>query len=947
MANTFSIDLSKATSPTGFFTTAGNATTGETTFIKNPTGTSGQDFTSIAGAAAGVLTQAEGITTNGVYTGTSKYITKVKAGTGDDSINVTGAVKEIDAGDGVDVVTVSSGTVKVTLGSGADSLYVTGGTVTLGDTAFEADDYISVTKGSAVLNGKVSLTGGAVKWTDADSLVTAVASTVDGAAIAAGKTISKEGVLALAEGDTYKGVSVLSGSATTDLTSSVTAVTAAEAGEFSASKNATINVGEGDDTVEVTGGVVSVEGAANKDVISVTGGSAVFDGITLSSGAVSLNAQNVAEAQSTGTIIAISSAAQASKIKLATGADTISLVGGVTKEDVYETLGSDSLDTYILSAESQNQTDSNKTSAGTADIKTATIANDSVTFNGETLAVGDNGYYTTSVASGKAGSPDTVYAFAGSYGTDINYTDGKKAYAINSAINGDEGDVVTGGRNKDTIYAGTNDTVNGSRGGDIVKFADDAQNVVLGMTEKEDTVNVTGFADGFGETVGTLSADSTVSDDLDIKSYGGKLVVTGHGTTVKFNDVTLAKGTAAKIKIDTGKKTGADNYEAIYQEGTLDTDASYIYGVSGVTNTLTLDNNSGAGYTLAMSNGHFFDDTRTYANINVVDATKTTGDVALLGTTDTRSTLKGGAGNTTLFGGGKADDLLIAGTGDTNFYYGSGNGRDTIQGYKYTSSTQGVGDTVNLTNGTLISTTRANGKTVMTFEATGDSAADTLTIQDAATTSIQHLRYTYEGAEQVAQIGQSASKNVFTYDEDTTIYFGGSKSDAIQITGGDEVTIALDGSTIGNMKKGVAYTKNINTLNASTATGDVALYGAEGNDTIYGSQGDSTLFGGAGDDVLYGFTSNSAYVTSFYFGTGCGNDTIAASNSDDKVMLYNAASTDFDEANSTASGTGLTLALTDGSTLTIKNYRSGVNRFVFSDGIVKTYDTSSKKWANA
>lgn len=950
MAN-YVIDLTKAVAGTGYFTVDGTGATSlsadtETTWKVQD---SAPTATKIATVTDKKFTAESAVVAGLAITGKSVNVTSITGSKKDDIINVTG-VQKINAGSGADQITVSKGTVSVTTGDGADSVFVTGGKAIIED-ADETGDVITVTSGTALLGTKqkISLTGGALTGTANGFTVTADA-TIDGQKVAKDSTITKDGALNLATGNTFKGVSLSAGAATADLTTGV--IKAGENGlTATASQTASITGGNGSDNITVTGGTVSIDGPGEGDVVAVTGGAAdLGNGISLTSGTLTFTGSNAATADDEGVALVVSDLTNLENIKLGEGADTISVTGSFTKAEVKAVLSTyvDGTDKIVLGAAGVNRTDSLTNENATADIANATLANDSVTYNGSTLALGDNGYYSSVTGTGLDGKPDTVVAFAGSYGADLDFSNGTAAYAVNTAINVDEADVVTGGRNKDTILAGSNDTVNGSRGGDIVKFADGATNVVLGLTEKEDTVNVSGFKTGFEDEAGTIALDSTVADNIKFTTYGDDLVITGHGTTVKFNDVSLKSGKAVDLKVDSGDKAGAQYYEVVSEAGELDTLASYVYGVSGnTTNKLTLADNDSADYTLEMSNGHYFSDSRTYANINYVDASAATGNVALLGTTDTRSTLRGGAGNTTLFGGGKSDDLLIAEKGDTNFYYGSGNGRDTIKGYKYQTSTT-VGDVVNLTNGNLISTTRKGDTTTMTFEPTGDSAADVLTIKSASTDSIQKLRYTYhDGVDTRVQIGQTSSKNVFSYDADTDIYYGGTKSDAIEVTGSEDVTIALDGSTIGNLTKNVSYTKNINTLDAQTATGAVALYGAEGNDTIRGSHGDSTLFGGAGDDVLYGNTDTSSYITSFFFGTGCGNDTIAASNSDDKVMLYNATSDEFDEANSTASGTGLTLALTDGSTLTIKKYRTGVNTFVFSDGVVKTYDASTKKWANA
>ena len=220
------------------------------------------------------------------------------------------------------------------------------------------------------------------------------------------------------------------------------------------------------------------------------------------------------------------------------------------------------------------------------------------------------------------------------------------------------------------------------------------------------------------------------------------------------------------------------------------------------------------------------------------------------------------------------------------------------------------------------------------------STANKLTIEGSiSTSSAMKVNYTTNGTDTVtAAIGLSTASNTFTYDEDVKQYIGSTKGDTLKVTNDTDANIWLDGYT------GVTYS-NVKLVDASSSTGDVVIAGSTANETLKGSKGSASLFGGFGssNDVLVG--GGSQADTTFYFGKGCGKDTITASNSTDRVMLYDVALSDLKSADLNSLG-AMVVTLNDGSTLTVQHASSGVNTYQLTDG-TWTYNASTKSWAQA
>ncbi|HID66987.1 MAG TPA: calcium-binding protein, partial [Roseibacterium sp.] len=131
----------------------------------------------------------------------------------------------------------------------------------------------------------------------------------------------------------------------------------------------------------------------------------------------------------------------------------------------------------------------------------------------------------------------------------------------------------------------------------------------------------------------------------------------------------------------------------------------------------------------------------------------------------------------------------------------------------------------------------------------------------------------------------------------------------------------------------------INFENVIGSNGNNTIIGTSGANRLEGRGGDDTLIGGGGNDTLYGGTGRSTYV----YNLGDGSDVIyngaAGKDHGQDGIVFGAGITAAD-VTITHVGADLILTLTDGETLTLKDYDTyPVEVLEFADG--STQDISS------
>ena len=469
----------------------------------------------------------------------------------------------------------------------------------------------------------------------------------------------------------------------------------------------------------------------------------------------------------------------------------------------------------------------------------------------------------------------------------------------------------------DTITAAAKGdaSINGGAGNDVINLNGGTKNfVIFGATSGNDTVNsfaddVIFFEDGYGSDVSvSMSSKGTV----EISQNGAVLTVNGEsGNDMTSFLVSDASGNFVTVQATTNGG----------EIKTSDVSTSAYYSGKNISVDFSSANNDNVVIDLGNS-GEFGDGPVFNGVVAATGATNSTNK--MIGAASTRNTLQGGAGSeNSLWGGGTASDYLVGGSkAEDVFYYGEGDGSDSIASY-----TAGE-DVVNLTSGQMQSIERDGGNVVLKWS--GDGTGKKLTLVGGTNTT-----YTYTtGDGATRNIAFSTKAMTYSSDVDDYAYVGTSKG-ALSITGNDDVKLWLDGS------KGDGFS-GISVLNAKNSTGSLELAGSASGDSIVGGKGASSLWGGAGgNDTMVGGSGENA----FYFGVNEGKDVITSYNNGDKVMLYNVDSASV--ASAALSGKNMVITLNDGSKLTINNYATkGDMSFALSDGTY-TYDKSSGAWNKA
>jgi hypothetical protein len=648
-------------------------------------------------------------------------------------------------------------------------------------------------------------------------------------------------------------------------------------------------------------------------------------------------------------VIEIGTDGKKATIDAGAGNDSLKIAG----EGTQVTLG-DGKDTISIGAKNVNITDfdwANDTIQLADSLLGASLTTDGGWGNAKvsgTVEGTDTGFYAVSTSL----TSDTQnFAWVGSDGTtvDVSSSKSKSGFYIYSNLNDENGDSVIGSRQADTVYAGSNDTIDGGRGDDSISIADNATAVTVKLYDGSDSDSVTGFTTGFDDEADIIYVDS--SDALKKASITGSsaLVLATGKARVSLGAVSGGTGTALtgttaptapttndslNVKLNVAGTTANVQFFKGENNAVLNSDANYVWSMDD-DGTLFLANDS-TDYTIDLGNSTNYGDTRMYHNVSNVNASASNGNVVLVSGSKAAS-LTGGKGSSTLIGAGSKGDVLIGGSGNDVYEYAAGYGKDTISGYSYedTDSAKNGADSIHFA--AAASGFSSNGTNVtMTFNS---DSSQTLTI--AKVGANDKIRYTIgdDTVATVAKVGSSKAANKFTFEDDVTLYVGGAKTDTVTVGADtyDKTNIWLDNS--GTDKSAQYY--GVEVVDASATTADVVIAGTSANETLKASKGSSSLNGGAGNDVLYG---NKSGDTTFWFGAKGGKDTIMSSNTTDKVLLYDYDTTDIN-ASACKYGTDLTLAFNDGSTLTVKSVANGAQQFTLKDGSVWTYNTKTKTFS--
>ena len=486
-----------------------------------------------------------------------------------------------------------------------------------------------------------------------------------------------------------------------------------------------------------------------------------------------------------------------------------------------------------------------------------------------------------------------------------------------------------GGLKDDTIRAAKGDFVYGGGGNDTIYLdpnsGDDrtAERVALTEAGGKDIVNSfgAGWEDGddivwFYDKAADISDVSVSGNDLILKQGKGQLTLKGVTSTDKF-----------KVQDENGLyKVGYAG--ALNSLTDADAAADIYLGTAKKNDTISF---SGADHDIVADLGNTgkYAGSARYTSIEAVYGGN--GNNTLVGSANADNTIAAGLGNASIYGGGKSNDYLIATEGGVNdskttaFFFGAGDGKDTIRGFHATeeSTPENVRDTINFYSGDVTSVAKNNTALVINMK---DKSS--LTLNNAFIGLYDKLiGVNVLGQQSFAKI--AGANEIVHYNSSAKYYVSVGTKGTVE-NSADGSKIYLDGRT-GDSYRGFTNIK-------ATAGDGLELAGDAAKNVVeYAGAGSASLYGGAGDDTLKGSTEASA-VNTFYFGKKDGNDLIAQSAANDKVMLYDITLDDIKSAKVDNNVLKVALKGSSGS-LTVNNFSTGssVNEFALADGTTWNY----------
>ena len=517
----------------------------------------------------------------------------------------------------------------------------------------------------------------------------------------------------------------------------------------------------------------------------------------------------------------------------------------------------------------------------------------------------------------------------------------------NGTLKGGFANTLIGGRNDDTIYGGEGDYIYGGLGNDTINLNGyNGWRDHVGLTDEGGTDTVTSFQQGWGEGDDVVwynvplkkeltDANGKVTDvvitntdaeadlnDADVHVVGDKTILTqGHGSLI-LNGVTHGE-----ILVEDGKGVyrAALLGDGYFNDSTRG--GQIFIGRKKYSDKVSFEkNNHDLVVDLGMTK-RFKEKSAKYYGIEQVIGGS--GNNTLVGAKNVRNTLEGGVGTSSIWGGGASADLMVSGTGSatdhyTTFFYGAGDGDNTIEGFRTTDASEAhfKRDILDIHSGDVTSVRKKGIDIVLTMAGRGDR----LTIRNAASGLFDQLiEVNVMGRKTAAKI--TGADEVITYDPHAQYYFANIPAGATIRNFGDNTRIYLDGRT-GDYYRGITNI-DVDRGNRLELAGDAA-----NNRITYSGRGTASLYGSFGDDTL---TGSKDGMNRFFFGKSDGNDIITRSTADDKVMLYDVALEDVVSAEA-KNGT-MRIALKSGAHLAIQHFdANAVHDFKLATGDTWVYN---------
>ena len=688
-----------------------------------------------------------------------------------------------------------------------------------------------------------------------------------------------------------------------------------------------VDAGDGDDTV-----VVDAAGDAGYTVIGGDGNDKISSGGALINSSVVGGAGDdtldfAATASGTGNTL---EGGEGNDVILSTRASNV-LVGGAGADvfAAYTGMAANITD-YSLADGDMISIDS-ASATNLAARATTLYADDSIKADGTaikgnaTVNASESGYYAVQFTDANQNKQYVGWVKSDAAST-IDLSSVTSSVILMGTQNGETGDLFVGGSKADTIVAGTNDSVYGGLGDDLIDLAGTKAHAFVGVGTNSGKDTVTNFVGGFGDENNSVYLVEGSASDVTMRfdNTTNATVKAGSGQLYLQNLTKNNTTGAAEILVNGAKVAVAGSGQTInasaadYADFYRGTDKASALSFAKVDDAVAVD----------------LSDTAKYQGI--VTVTGGTGSSTLMGGTAKETLIAGSGGSASLWGGAdnKADSLVGNAKSEDTFVFTTGSGKDSVSSFAaYTAD--GTNDLLNTFGSAITGINRTAGNTVKVT--VGGSSSDVLTLQTTSSNGANDMIQWTDGTNSgIAKIGYSAQANSFTYDEAATLYVGGSKSDALRLTDSDSHNIWLDGS------QGTVYS-SIDVIDAASASGGNQLAGDSSSQSIAAGRGGDSLWGGAGTaaDTLKGGSGSDV----FFYGYGNGKDVMQNVSGDDLVTLFDISLSQLKSAEISTTGS-IVVTADNGDVLTV-NKASGATgaTFQLADGSKWTATYSTQEWS--
>ena len=455
---------------------------------------------------------------------------------------------------------------------------------------------------------------------------------------------------------------------------------------------------------------------------------------------------------------------------------------------------------------------------GTGTIKISGGKTSEITFIDSNGTVGT--YQGGLLYNGTNISKSSIVTVTAAYGNTLAAEDYGEAVATINAAERTKALNITGNDKNNSIVATTaNDTLTGGKGNDTLTGGEGkdlfiytaGSDVITDYVADQDTIR---FADA------TLNSYSTSGDDL--------IFQVGTGS------VKVKEGKSKAVTVIDSQNKMLTYYDGLVLNNLLNKANAMTITSDYSSNTLTDDGYGTAVVTIdASSRSRAINLTGNAKNNSILG---TSGSDTIYGGNG-NDTIIGSAGNDMLFGdagndtlsGGEGNDTLTGGDGKDVFIYTSGN--DVITDYT------GDQDTIRLSNDTIAGYS-ISGKD-LSFQA---GSGGTISIVSGRTSAITIV---------------DANNKTTSYQNNLIYNNLVSKANAMTVT-----------SAYANTLSSGAYGTAVVTIDASSHTNAMEIYGNAKNNSILGTSGDDTIGGTTGNDTLTGGDGADIFLYS------AGNDVI-------------------------------------------------------------------------